>query len=39
VLMPHQGSATLETRVTMGEIVLANIAAYFAGETPPTAVN
>lgn len=38
VLMPHQGSATVETRVTMGEIVLANIAAYFAGETPPTAV-
>lgn len=39
VLMPHQGSATVETRVTMGEIVLANIAAYFAGETPPTTVN
>lgn len=39
VLMPHQGSATVETRVTMGEIVLANIAAYFAGEKPPTAIN
>lgn len=39
VVMPHQGSATLETRVAMGELVLANIAAYFAGEKPPTVVN
>ncbi|WP_187277105.1 2-hydroxyacid dehydrogenase [Phyllobacterium endophyticum] len=39
VLMPHQGSATVETRVTMGELVLANIAAHFAGEKPPTAIN
>jgi lactate dehydrogenase-like 2-hydroxyacid dehydrogenase len=39
VLMPHQGSATLETRLGMGEMVLKNLAAYFAGEKPPTTVN
>lgn len=39
VLMPHQGSATLETRMAMGELVLSNLAAYFAGQTPPTTVN
>jgi lactate dehydrogenase-like 2-hydroxyacid dehydrogenase len=39
VLMPHQGSATRETRVAMGEIVLANLQAFFNGEKPPTAVN
>lgn len=39
VLMPHQGSATVETRVGMGELVLANLAAYFSGDVPPTTVN
>jgi lactate dehydrogenase-like 2-hydroxyacid dehydrogenase len=39
VLMPHQGSATVETREAMGELVLANMAAHFAGVTPPTKVN
>jgi lactate dehydrogenase-like 2-hydroxyacid dehydrogenase len=39
VLMPHQGSATLETRLGMGDMVLKNLAAYFAGEKPPTTVN
>ncbi len=39
VLMPHQGSATVETRVAMGELVLTNLAAYFSGESPPTKVN
>lgn len=39
VLMPHQGSATLETRIAMGELVLANLAAHFAGAKPPTTVN
>jgi lactate dehydrogenase-like 2-hydroxyacid dehydrogenase len=39
VLMPHQGSATLETRIAMGDIVLANLAAHFVGEKPPTTVN
>ena len=39
VLMPHQGSATRETRIAMGEIVLANLQAFFSGEKPPTTVN
>nr|WP_198586044.1 2-hydroxyacid dehydrogenase [Pararhizobium haloflavum] len=38
VLMPHQGSATLETRQAMGAIVLDNLHAYFAGRTPPHCV-
>jgi lactate dehydrogenase-like 2-hydroxyacid dehydrogenase len=39
VLMPHQASATIETRIAMGELVLANVAAHFAGTRPPTTVN
>jgi lactate dehydrogenase-like 2-hydroxyacid dehydrogenase len=39
VLIPHQGSATIETRVAMGELVVSNLAAHFAGEKPPTTVN
>lgn len=39
VLMPHQGSATVETRIGMGELVLSNLAASFAGQVPPTRVN
>ena len=35
VLLPHMGSATLETRTAMGEKVIANIAAWARGETPP----
>ncbi|MEI7840057.1 MAG: D-glycerate dehydrogenase [Methylococcaceae bacterium] len=37
-LLPHLGSATLETRTAMGEKVLANLAAYFAGEALPDSV-
>lgn len=33
-LLPHLGSATTETRVAMGNRVLANIAAFFAGVEP-----
>ncbi len=33
-LLPHLGSATLETRVAMGERVLDNLAAFFAGREP-----
>jgi lactate dehydrogenase-like 2-hydroxyacid dehydrogenase len=33
-LLPHLGSATEETRIAMGNRVLANIAAFFAGEEP-----
>lgn len=32
VLFPHVGSATRETRKAMGDLVLANLAAYFAGQ-------
>jgi lactate dehydrogenase-like 2-hydroxyacid dehydrogenase len=38
VLLPHLGSATLETRVAMGMTVLKNAEAFFAGETPPNRV-
>ncbi len=37
-LLPHLGSATLETRTAMGEKVLANLAAFFAGEALPDRV-
>jgi lactate dehydrogenase-like 2-hydroxyacid dehydrogenase len=39
VLLPHIGSATMETRTAMGDLVLKNLAAFFAGEKPPTTVN
>jgi lactate dehydrogenase-like 2-hydroxyacid dehydrogenase len=32
VLVPHQGSATRETRAAMGQLVLDNLAAFFAGK-------
>jgi lactate dehydrogenase-like 2-hydroxyacid dehydrogenase len=32
VLLPHQGSGTWETRKAMGDLALANLAAFFAGE-------
>ncbi len=38
VLQPHRASATQETRIAMGEMVLANLAACFAGTRPPTTV-
>ncbi|THK39583.1 2-hydroxyacid dehydrogenase [Ensifer sp. MPMI2T] len=39
VLMPHQGSATVETRLAMGRLVLANLAAHFAGQKSPNIAN
>jgi len=36
VLMPHQASNTVETRIAMGENVLANLAAHFAGQPVAT---
>jgi lactate dehydrogenase-like 2-hydroxyacid dehydrogenase len=36
VLQPHQGSATVETRRAMGDLMLANLAAHFAGEKLPS---
>lgn len=38
VLQPHRASATVETRQAMGQIVLDNLAACFAGRTPPARV-
>ena len=34
VLLPHLGSASVETRIAMGERVLANLKAFFAGDIP-----
>jgi lactate dehydrogenase-like 2-hydroxyacid dehydrogenase len=36
VLQPHQGSATVETRTAMGDLMLENLAAFFAGRKLPT---
>ena len=37
-LLPHLGSATLSTRTAMGEKVLSNLAAFFAGAPLPDQV-
>ena len=36
VLAPHQGSATVQARAAMAELVLANLEAHFAGQPLPT---
>jgi lactate dehydrogenase-like 2-hydroxyacid dehydrogenase len=38
VLQPHVGSATVETRGAMGDLVVANLRAHFAGRPPLTPV-
>jgi lactate dehydrogenase-like 2-hydroxyacid dehydrogenase len=38
VLLPHLGSATLETRTAMGMLVLENLQAYLDGREPPCRV-
>ncbi|MCK5545766.1 MAG: D-glycerate dehydrogenase [Rhodospirillaceae bacterium] len=38
-LLPHLGSATIETRNAMGFMALDNLDAFFAGNTPPNRVN
>ena len=38
VLMPHQASATIETRRAMADLVLGNLEAHFAGREPLTPV-
>lgn len=38
VLVPHLGSATVETRAAMATTAAANVAAVLAGESPPNAV-
>jgi lactate dehydrogenase-like 2-hydroxyacid dehydrogenase len=37
-LLPHLGSATIETREAMGMLALANLEAFFRGEVPPNRV-
>ncbi len=39
VLLPHLGSATVETRVAMGMRAVDNLDAHFAGQDPPDRVN
>jgi Lactate dehydrogenase and related dehydrogenases len=39
VLMPHIGTATIETRLSMGRVAAANILATMRGETPPNLLN
>jgi glyoxylate reductase len=39
VLAPHLGSATIEVREEMANIVVDNILAFLDGETPPNCVN
>ena len=39
VLIPHLGSATIETRTAMGVLAAQNVVARLAGERPPTPVN
>jgi len=39
VLQPHLGSATDRSRMEMGNLTLANVAAYFEGKPLPTPVN
>lgn len=38
VLLPHLGSATEAARIAMGNSVLANLEAFFAGQAPPDRV-
>jgi lactate dehydrogenase-like 2-hydroxyacid dehydrogenase len=38
VMMPHVGSATVQTRDAMGFKALDNLDAFFAGRTPPDLV-
>jgi glyoxylate reductase len=39
VLLPHLGSATIETRTAMAELAASNVVAVLTGKTPPTPVN
>jgi len=38
-MLPHIGSATVEARTKMAELVVENLKAFFNGEIPPTVVN
>ena len=32
IVQPHQGSATVETRTAIGQLMIDNISAHFAGK-------
>jgi lactate dehydrogenase-like 2-hydroxyacid dehydrogenase len=38
LLQPHQGSATVETRTAIGQLMIDNLTAHFAGLKLPTPV-
>jgi hydroxypyruvate reductase len=38
VLQPHRASATIETRLAMGELVVDNLQAFFSGAAPLTPI-
>jgi lactate dehydrogenase-like 2-hydroxyacid dehydrogenase len=38
IVQPHQGSATVETRTAIGQLMIDNISAHFAGKPLPTPV-
>jgi glyoxylate reductase len=39
IVIPHLGSATVETRTGMANLAVDNLLSFFAGEPPATAVN
>jgi glyoxylate reductase len=39
VLIPHLGSATVETRTAMANLAATNALAFLDGATPPNLVN
>lgn len=39
VLLPHIGSASTDTRIRMGFMILENLLAFFSGKNPPNQVN
>jgi glyoxylate reductase len=39
VLLPHLGSASIETRTKMAMIAAENVIAFFDGQRPPTILN
>ena len=39
ILLPHIGSASLETRTQMGMMATENLLAYFRGQRPPNCLN
>jgi lactate dehydrogenase-like 2-hydroxyacid dehydrogenase len=38
-LQPHHGSATVETRTAIGQLMIDNLTAHFAGVKLPTPVS